>query len=274
MTTIDDVRRFWNENPLWTGESRYEPGTREFFEEHAQTYRDDVFIGEPDPRFFPENQSARVLDLGCGIGFWLIEFGRRGFTDITGADIAPGSVRLARTRCELFGVKATIVEANAENLPFDDASFDHVNCSGVVHHTTDPDRAMAEIHRVLKPGGTATVGVYYRNFALRNYRWLRPALSPLRIALKGRGRESMLSAEDEKELIRLFDGAENPIGLGYDRQEFARLCRRFATSSVFCFSFPARALPFSVPRPVHRLLSVSVPFMIYGHLVKPDLEVS
>jgi hypothetical protein len=47
---IDDVKEFWENNPLFSGESDYEVGTKEFFEDHRRVYIDDVFAKE-----FPEN---------------------------------------------------------------------------------------------------------------------------------------------------------------------------------------------------------------------------
>src|ERR1700682_3889161 len=102
MARIEDVRRFWNENPLWTGESKFAPGSGEFFEEHRAVYYNDCFAGNLDERIFPEKQ-GKVLDLGCGVGFWPIEFWQRGFRDITGADLSPRSLQLAQTRCDAYG---------------------------------------------------------------------------------------------------------------------------------------------------------------------------
>jgi ubiquinone/menaquinone biosynthesis C-methylase UbiE len=151
MTTIDEVRSFWDANPLFTGESRHAPGSREFFDEHRRVYYKDCFAGDLDPRLFPPDlASKKVLDLGCGVGFWLIELGQRGCRDLTGADLSPKSLEIASRRCAVYGVEANLQEENAERLSFPDATFDHVNCQGVVHHTTDPAKAVREIYRVLK----------------------------------------------------------------------------------------------------------------------------
>lgn len=68
---------------MWTGESEFEPGTLEFYEEHRKVYFDDYFAGSFDPHFLPtggENtDNLKIVDLGCGIGFWTTEFGLRGF---------------------------------------------------------------------------------------------------------------------------------------------------------------------------------------------------
>lgn len=269
MTTIDDVRRFWDANPLFTGETRHSPGSREFFDEHRRIYYDDCFAGRLDPRLFPADLTGKkVLDLGCGVGFWLIELAERGATDLTGADLSPKSLEIARRRCEVYGVEAVLKEENAEQLSFADDSFDHVNCQGVVHHTTDPAKAVREIYRVLKPGGTATISVYYRNAVLRAWPLLRHVARVVPIGLKGRGRENMGSLPSADDIVRLYDGAGNPIGYSYDRRQFRQLLGPFEAEGFYFHFFPARAMPVRVPSAVHRLLDKGLPFMIYANVRK------
>src|SRR5579864_8331250 len=116
--TLADVRAFWDANPLFVGESAFEPGSRAFFDEHAALYNRDVFAGKMDNWFFPREKTARILDVGCGIGLWLPEFWQRGYRDLTAIDLSPRSVGLARQRCELYGVTANIGIGNAEQLDF------------------------------------------------------------------------------------------------------------------------------------------------------------
>ena len=138
------------------------------FDSHTLAHCDAGSGGRP-PHQVTTDKDAKVIDLGCGIGFWLIEFWQRGYRNLTGADLSDASLNIARRRCELYGVKAELYQANAEALDFADASFDHVNCQGVIHHTPDTKAALDEIARVLIPGGTASVSVYYQNFVLRNW---------------------------------------------------------------------------------------------------------
>lgn len=269
-TTIDDVRNFWDRNPLWTGEAEFEPGTPEFFESHREACIDDGMAGALDPLFFP-NQKGAVLDLGCGIGFWPIEFWREGFRDITAADISHKSLALAERRAVMFGANVRFREENAEALSFPDGSFDHVNCIGVVHHTVSPARAVAEIHRVLKDDGTAVIAVYYKNIVLRNFGLFRPfvqAIGRVGAALKGRGREGIYSVPEAAEVVRLYDGAENPVGLSYTRKEFGELLGGFRVDDFFFHFFPARSLPVRIPRWLHRILDGYLPFMIYARVTK------
>lgn len=271
---IEEVKRFWEQNPLFVGESELIPGSAEFFEHHTSVVVEDCFAGLVDERIFPtqvETKNFPVLDAGCGIGFWLEQFAGRGFNDVTGLDISSTALELARSRTDLLNSRFELVEGNLEQLPFSDESFAHANCQGVVHHTPNPQAAIAEIARVLRPGGTASISVYYRNWFLRNYDRLKPLVRLLArtgSGLKGRGRESMLLSESSAELVRQYDGAENPIGFSYDQEEFkALLSECFEVKETFLHFFPHRAVKW-VPRAFHRQLDKRLGFMIYATLIK------
>jgi SAM-dependent methyltransferase len=271
--SVDDVRKFWQNNPLWTGESAFTTGSAEFFAEHRDVYIADCFAGIMDERIFPLGKSRqRVLDLGCGPGFWTVEIGRRGCDELWACDLTDKAIELARRRCEIYGCQASFRVGNAESLAFDDGYFSHVNCLGVIHHTPDTEATVGEIARVLRVGGTASVSVYYRNILLRwwpalNFtgRWLRK----LGIGLKGRGREGMVDNHDVDEIVRLYDGAENPIGKSYSRHQFLALLEpHFHVREIYFHFFPARALGMRIPAVLHRLLDRHLPFMIYASLEK------
>jgi ubiquinone/menaquinone biosynthesis C-methylase UbiE len=66
--------------------------------------------------------------------------------------------------------------ADAEELPFGDATFDVVYTVGVLHHTPDAPKAVDEIHRVLKPDGRAIIGVYHRYSAFYLFSVLRDVM--------------------------------------------------------------------------------------------------
>jgi 2-polyprenyl-3-methyl-5-hydroxy-6-metoxy-1,4-benzoquinol methylase len=277
MADIQQVRAFWQAHPLWTGESAHAAGSDAFFAEHRRVYIADCFAGAFDLRFLPPprrgGQDPAVLDLGCGIGFWTAELAMRGFRRIVAADLTPQALDYTRRRLALNGVEAELREENAEALSFADGTFDHVNCQGVIHHTPHPERAVAEIARVLKPGGSASLSVYYRNPILKLWpllRWIGWPLARLGGGLKGRGRERIFLEGDVDEIVRLYDGADNPIGKSYTRRDFvAMLARHFEVDETYLHFFPARALPVRIPARLHRWLDRRLGFMIYASVRKP-----
>ena len=95
----------------------------------------------------------RVLDYGCGHGMAAVVLARRGAL-VTGIDLSSGYVDEARRRAAANEVAAEFLQADAEQLPFPNRSFDAVWGSAILHHL-DLRRAGAELRRILKPGGVA-----------------------------------------------------------------------------------------------------------------------
>jgi SAM-dependent methyltransferase len=100
---------------------------------------------------------TRLLEVGCGAGAVLAVLGQE-FPGIRlhGVDIEPKQLDFARGHLERAGVEATLVEADANALPFEDESFDHVWMMWFLEHVADPPGALREARRVLVPGGAIT----------------------------------------------------------------------------------------------------------------------
>ena len=98
-------------------------------------------------------EGKRVLDYGCGHGMASVVLARRGAI-VTGFDLSGGYVEEARRRAAANEVEVSFVQADAETLPFEDASFDAVWGCAILHHL-DLQKAGRELCRVLKPGGNA-----------------------------------------------------------------------------------------------------------------------
>lgn len=99
-------------------------------------------------------QGRRVLDAGCGLGYGSALLAGAGAVAVTGMDVAPAVVEVARSRVPA-GV--TLVEGDIHQLPFEDSSFDAVVCFEVIEHVEDAGGAIAELARVLAPGGVLLV---------------------------------------------------------------------------------------------------------------------
>jgi len=100
---------------------------------------------------------TRVLEVGCGVGAVLAVLGQE-FPGIrlTGVDIEPKQLEFARGHLERSEVEATLIEADAHELPFGDESFDHVWMMWLLEHIPDPPAVLREARRVLVPGGGVT----------------------------------------------------------------------------------------------------------------------
>ncbi|OYD99211.1 class I SAM-dependent methyltransferase [Nostoc sp. 'Peltigera membranacea cyanobiont' 232] len=90
----------------------------------------------------------RLLDVACGTG-WLSAAAVKREAIVTGLDFAENMVAIARVRCP----KAQFYNGDAENLTFESSQFEAVVCSLGILHFQNPERALAESFRVLKPGG-------------------------------------------------------------------------------------------------------------------------
>lgn len=238
------VKDFWERNPLFKGEVDLDPMSREFVERHEHTYRKDVLAGDFSDVFFPFLPGASVLDVGCGPGIWTRELARRGYRT-SAVDLTENAVALARNSLSMFGLTAEVQIGDAENLPFPNETFDGVVSHGVIHHTPNTERCIAEMERVLKPGGVAVVSVYYKNRILRSRTLTRLAALALGgwVALPGRGRGNMLASGDPDEIVRLYDGSGNPLGKSYTADQFEAMFRNVGLSvkGGFRYYFPRRA---------------------------------
>lgn len=117
--------------------------------------------------------------------------------------------------------------SDGEQLPFRDESFDVVYSNGVLHHTPDTAGAIREVHRVLRPGGTAKIMLYHRNSL--NY-WfeivLRRGLLGLEF-LRGRSTQEIMSR-----VIEFSDHEARPLVKVYSRKEARELFGMFKSVTV------------------------------------------
>ncbi len=98
---------------------------------------------------------ARALEIGSGTGYFTLNLLRAGvIAEATCSDISPGMLAALQANAARLGLAVDTQPADAERLPFADASFDLVLGHAVLHHIPDLRRAFAEFERVLAPGGT------------------------------------------------------------------------------------------------------------------------
>jgi ubiquinone/menaquinone biosynthesis C-methylase UbiE len=106
-------------------------------------------------------QNKYCLDAGCGGGRYSFAMAKMGAAAVVGVDISATGLDDARRRGDSLGYTNVLFQQGSVlDLPFPDSTFDFVCCSGVLHHTPAVDRGLFEIHRVLKPGGSAYLLLY------------------------------------------------------------------------------------------------------------------
>ena len=163
-----------------------------------------------------------ILDYGCGPGNDLTGFAiNTGARRLIGFDVSQTALDLAAKRLELHGVDASASSCCAaptatRRSRSTDASVDHVNCQGVIHHTSHPEAILAEFARVLRPGGTATIMVYNRDSI-----WLHLYTAYERMIVEG----AFAGLDVEEAFARNTDGPECPISRCYAAEEFLGMCR-------------------------------------------------
>jgi len=151
--------------------------------------------------------ARRILDIGTGPGRLLKTIRRRlpGAT-LVGLDISPAMAAQARANMDADGHRRriAIVAGGADALPLADATFDCVVSTGSLHHWKDPLRGLAEIHRVLAPGGRGLIYDLVRRMPPAVCRTVRQHYGGFRLALLWLHsfEEPFLSAEEMAALGR------------------------------------------------------------------------
>lgn len=166
-------RTWWKSTPMrydWRVGLEESAGSEAYFKEI-----DRRFIGSAN-EFLPYQQipfnsiipfedlrDKDVLEIGIGQGTHAQLLAPR-CKSFTGIDLTKTAAEMVAARFKLFKLPGTILQMDAEKMDFPDHSFDYVWSWGVIHHSADTQRVLAEIHRVLRPRGQCTVMVYYRSW--------------------------------------------------------------------------------------------------------------
>jgi ubiquinone/menaquinone biosynthesis C-methylase UbiE len=100
---------------------------------------------------------ARVLEVAPGPGYLAIEIARTGRFQVTAVDISRTFVQIASDNARKAGVTVEFRQGDVARLPFEDCTFDLIICQAAFKNFTLPHTALAEMHRVLRPGGTAVI---------------------------------------------------------------------------------------------------------------------
>ena len=168
------VRQFWDERPCAESLADAPRGTDEYYGD-IETAKERL---EPFVHRYAEFEKWRgrdVLEIGCGVGTDSVRFARAGAV-LTAVDLTETAVELTRGWLASESLPGTVLQADAERLPFADETFDLVYSWGVLHHTPETARALAEVRRVLRPGAEARIMLYNRRSFFAAGVWLRHGL--------------------------------------------------------------------------------------------------
>lgn len=220
-----DVKAFWNSTPCGTHLAKEKEASMAYFRR----------LEELRYRKFPYNYSylikkvgfnnckgKKVLEIGCGVGTDSVQFARGGAI-VTGIDLTPSAIEIAKKRFKLFGLKGDLRVSDAENLPFENNRFDLVYSFGVLHHTPDTQKAINEVYRVLKVGGKAFVMFYHK----KSFEYIALlAKGIIHPANWGHSIQDIVNYETE--LNKNKNGPSNPLTQMFTRREARFMFRKFS----------------------------------------------
>ena len=234
----DQVQRQWDNDPAgshYVVESAAH--TKEWFLE-AERHRYGAYAPwMPATMEFDRHGGEDVLEIGGGMGTDLAQFAAHG-ARVTDLDLSAGHLTLAKENFLVRGLQGRFVQHDAETLVFDDDSFDVVYSNGVLHHTPNTRRVVAEIRRVLRPGGLAIVMVYAEDSLhyWRNIMW--------NIGLReGQLRRYSMGELMSRTVERSDNAAAHPLVKAYTRRRLRDLFDGFEGVSIVQRQLEPRAAP-------------------------------
>lgn len=170
---------------------------------------------------------SRVLDVGCGTGFAVLTLGSM-LTEgkACGVDISEEMISQAQAKVSPeITERVEFRRASSDNIPYPSAEFDYIMCTNSFHHYPDPLLALAEMRRLLKPGGELIILDNAVDLSLYTWLWDRA----LRIVEKGHVR--YYRSKEIGEMVR--KAGFEPVQLRHLKNEFMKHGKLFASLQVW-----------------------------------------
>jgi ubiquinone/menaquinone biosynthesis C-methylase UbiE len=158
-STTDDSADYWTDHNVTLHKSYSSPEeSLDYFR-----WRNDQYVDYIDLLPVSDHDGEVIVDYGCGPGHDLVGFQTYSKpAKLYGMDVSPTSLSEAKERLTIHSYSCELVQLAADDqiIPQDSASVDYVHCSGVLMLLPNPNEALAEFHRVLRPGGYVRLMVY------------------------------------------------------------------------------------------------------------------
>jgi ubiquinone/menaquinone biosynthesis C-methylase UbiE len=190
----------------------------------------------PEVMEFSKHFGKQLLEIGGGIGTDLSQFANYG-AHTTDLDLSAGHLALAQENFRLRGLKGTFIHHDAEDLPFEDNTFDVVYSNGVIHHTPNTQSVIREMYRVLKPGGRVIVMVYAENS------WHYWSQLVRNLGLKGSMLQYCSMGEIMSRTVEMTANAARPLVKVYTRERLASMFGEFKDVEILQRQITSPELP-------------------------------
>ena len=148
MEQLETIRSYWN--------TRADGYSKSVMEEMEDAQKEGTYWKILLDTYLPKGDNPKVLDLGCGPGFFTMLLGQKG-CQMTAFDYSDKMLAQAKQNAASVGVTAEFVQGDAQNLPFEDETFDMIVTRNLTWNLEHPEKAYKEWLRVLKPTMTAII---------------------------------------------------------------------------------------------------------------------
>ncbi len=158
------IKDYWETRAPQVWYSNKKPGSLEWFNELEFKRYHVYYHYIPTIAEFNYHKGEKILEIGVGVGTDLVQFAKNG-SIVSGIDLTENAIEVTKRNLELNNLKYDVLKVDdAENLSFEDNSFEYIYSFGVLHHTPDTPKTIREIYRVLKPEGKCTIMLYARGW--------------------------------------------------------------------------------------------------------------
>lgn len=215
MSKIKQVQQYWDEytTEIQTQFTSKRLGSRGYFQE-IKIHHDKAYALSNQILDLPNIRGKSVLEIGCGIGLDALEYAKHG-AHVAAIDLSPICINLAKRYFSYHNLNGVLKIGNAEQLPYKDNEFDVVVARQILMFTPDPQKAVDEMLRVLKPGGEAIALLHNR------HSWY---------ALLGKVTGTNLVAEAK----------DPPVNTLHSIKEANQMFQRFSVVKIILDKFPAK----------------------------------